>query len=105
ALRHRVHTRRCARGPSTRACTRCRLGRLRFFVLLLAWLTWLPVSGPLPHTSHLNAIGSPTAGNGGKYPPSTSCQVAATCLRPLSSRAWPAQARAASSEPSSPKPG
>src|SRR5205085_5883377 len=56
AFRQRVQTRRCVRRPSTMAWTRCRLGSVRFLVLLLAWLTWFPVSGPLPHTSHLNAI-------------------------------------------------
>src|SRR3954462_5796784 len=105
ALRQRVQTRRCARLPSTRACTRCRLGRVRFFVLLLAWLTWLPVSGPLPHTSHLKAIcvlcplsaksqvGDTMktwcplhGGNGPTYPRIPACQVAETCLRPLSSK-------------------
>src|SRR5207248_5483112 len=41
--------------PSTTARTRCRLGRVRFLVLLLAWDTWLPTRGPLPQISHLNA--------------------------------------------------
>src|SRR5712671_3570670 len=68
ALRQRVQTRTCARLPSTMACTLWRFGRLRFFVLLFAWLTWLPVSGPLPHRSHLNAIDSPTATGRRKIP-------------------------------------
>jgi hypothetical protein len=32
--------------------TFCRLGNQTFLVLLLAWLTLLPVTGFLPHTSH-----------------------------------------------------
>src|SRR5205814_10274793 len=52
----RVQPRRCLWEPSTSARTRWRFGSVRFLVLLLAWLTWLPTRGPLPQRSHLNAI-------------------------------------------------
>ncbi len=50
--RQRVQTRTRRTVPATRARTRWRLGRKRRRVLLLAWLTLLPVVGPLPQISH-----------------------------------------------------
>ncbi len=41
--RQRVHTRMRKADPFTSAFTRCRLGLKTRFVLLLAWLTLLPV--------------------------------------------------------------
>src|SRR5207237_4107331 len=107
ALRQRVQTRRRRCDPFTSARTRCRFGKLRFLVLLLAWDTWLPTRGPLPQRSHLNAIARPhsrkrNAGLCSKGPPR---QVALTVLRPERASACPAAARAARICPSSPKPG
>jgi hypothetical protein len=45
----RVQTRMRRTLPSTFARTRWRFGLKRRFVLLLAWLTLLPVEGRLPH--------------------------------------------------------
>jgi hypothetical protein len=42
--------------PLTLACTRCKFGRHRRLVRLLAWLTLLPTDGPLPQTSHSRAM-------------------------------------------------
>src|SRR5689334_22404163 len=46
----------CLFEPPTSARTLWRLGRVRFLVLLLAWDTWFPTRGPLPHRSHLKAM-------------------------------------------------
>lgn len=54
---HRVHTLTRRGAPSTIARTRCRLGYQRRFVLLLAWLTLCPKTGPLPQISHTRAMG------------------------------------------------
>ena len=56
-LRHRVQTRTRRGAPSTITRTVCRLGYHRRFVLLLAWLTLLPVAGPLVQTLQTRAIG------------------------------------------------
>ena len=53
---HSVQTLRCCGLPSTSARTRCRLGSHRRLVTLWAWLTLLPVIGPLPQISHRCAI-------------------------------------------------
>ena len=69
-LRHWVHTLIRLGAPSTRTRTVCRLGYQRRFVRLLAWLTLLPVTGPLAHTAQTRAISS-TLGilsNAGKPP-------------------------------------
>src|SRR3954454_14157149 len=55
-FRHCVHTRVRFGAPSTSTRTVCRFGYQRRFVRLLAWLTLLPVTGPLPHTVHTRAI-------------------------------------------------
>ena len=57
-FRHWVHTRTRLGDPSTRTRTVCRFGYHRRLVRLLAWLTLLPVTGPLAHTEHTRAIGS-----------------------------------------------
>ena len=57
-FRHCVHTRTRFGDPSTRTRTVCRFGYQRRLVRLLAWLTLLPVTGPLPHTVHTRAIRS-----------------------------------------------
>ncbi len=54
---HLVHTLMRRGAPSIIARTRCRLGYQRRFVLLLAWLTLCPKTGPLPQISHTRAIG------------------------------------------------
>src|SRR5690349_22378388 len=55
---HEVHT-RVRRTPSVVATrTVWRFGYQRRLVLLLAWLTLLPVTGPLPHTVQTRAIGA-----------------------------------------------
>src|SRR5690348_11873954 len=49
---------RVRRTPSLVATrTVCRLGYQRRLVLLFAWLTLLPVTGPLPHTVQTRALG------------------------------------------------
>jgi hypothetical protein len=57
-LRHWVQTRIRLGAPSTSTRTDCRLGYQRRLVLLLAWLTLLPVTGPLAHTAQTRAIRS-----------------------------------------------
>jgi hypothetical protein len=57
-LRHWVHTRIRFGAPSTRTRTVWRLGYQRRLLRLLAWLTLLPVTGPLAHTAHTRAISS-----------------------------------------------
>jgi hypothetical protein len=57
-LRHCVQTRIRLGDPSTSTRTVCRLGYHRRLVLLLAWLTLLPVTGPLAHTAQTRAISS-----------------------------------------------
>lgn len=57
-LRHCVQTRIRLGAPSTSTRTDCRLGYHRRLVLLLAWLTLLPVTGPLAHTAQTRAISS-----------------------------------------------
>ncbi len=53
----RVHTfMRTVFPPASTVLTRCRFGNQRRLVLLWAWLTLLPVAGPLPQISHLRAI-------------------------------------------------
>ena len=42
--------------PFVAILTRCRLGSQRRLFLLWAWLTWLPVTGPLPQISHFLAM-------------------------------------------------
>ena len=59
-LRHRVQTRTRRGAPSTMTRTVCRLGYHRRFVLFLAWLTLLPVTGPLVQTVQTRAIGYPS---------------------------------------------
>ena len=53
---HRVQTRVRLGAPSTMTRTVWRLGIQRRFRLLLAWLTWLPVAGPLPQMVQTRAI-------------------------------------------------
>ena len=55
-LRQRVQTRTRRGAPSTITRTVCRLGYHRRFVLLLAWLTLLPVAGPLVQTLQTRAM-------------------------------------------------
>ena len=51
ADRHRVHTRTCLLDPvPVEMWTRRRFGNQRLRVLLCAWLTLLPLTGPLLHT-------------------------------------------------------
>jgi hypothetical protein len=57
-FRHCVHTRTRFGAPSTSTRTVCRFGYQRRLVRLLAWLTLLPVVGPLPHTVQTRAISS-----------------------------------------------
>src|SRR5688572_10949367 len=57
-FKHWVQTRIRLGAPSTRTRTVCRLGYQRRLVRLLAWLTLLPVTGPLAHTAHTRAISS-----------------------------------------------
>src|ERR1700674_3630261 len=57
-LRHWAQTRIRLGAPSTSTRTVCRLGYQRRLVRLLAWLTLLPVTGPLAHTAHTRAISS-----------------------------------------------
>ena len=57
-FRHCVQTRTRLGAPSTSTRTVCRFGYQRRLVRLLAWLTLLPVTGPLPHTVHTRAISS-----------------------------------------------
>jgi hypothetical protein len=53
----RVHTRkRAVCPPSVTVLTFCRFGYQRRLVLLWAWLTLLPVTGPFPQISHLRAM-------------------------------------------------
>ena len=56
--------------PSTTVRTVCKFGYQRRFVRLLAWLTLLPVVGPLPHTVQTRAIldspGNAVTRNAGK---------------------------------------
>ena len=53
----RVHTRAWILLPPLVAIlTRCKFGSQRRLVLLWAWLTLLPVTGPLPHISHFFAM-------------------------------------------------
>ena len=54
--KQRVHIRMCRTAPSCKVRTRCRLGYHLLFVLLLAWLTLLPVWGRLPHIWQTLAI-------------------------------------------------
>ena len=53
---HRVHTRVRLGAPSTITRTVWRFGIQRRFRRLFAWLTWLPVEGPLPQTVQTRAI-------------------------------------------------
>ena len=53
---HWVHARTRLGLPFTRTRTVCKLGYQRRLVRLLAWLTLLPVIGPLPHTEQTRAI-------------------------------------------------
>ena len=53
---HRVQARMNRTVPPTLACTRCKLGRQRRLVRLLAWLTLLPTDELLPQTSHSRAM-------------------------------------------------
>jgi len=57
-FRHWVHTRIRFGAPSTRTRTVWRLGYQRRLLRLFAWLTLLPVTGPLAHTAHTRAISS-----------------------------------------------
>src|SRR3954447_5635749 len=57
-FRHCVQTRIRLGAPSTRTRTVCRLGYQRRLVRLLAWLTLLPVTGPLAHMAQTRAISS-----------------------------------------------
>ena len=57
-FRHWVQTRIRFGAPSTRTRTVCRFGYQRRLLRLLAWLTLLPVVGPLAHTAHTRAISS-----------------------------------------------
>src|SRR5215208_2034260 len=57
-LRHWVHTRIRFGAPSTKMRTVWRLGYQRRLLRLFAWLTLLPVTGPLAHTAHTRAISS-----------------------------------------------
>jgi hypothetical protein len=55
--RQRVQTLTCTELPPLAAIlTRCRLGSQRRRFLLWAWLTLLPVTGPLPQISHFFAM-------------------------------------------------
>lgn len=55
-FRQLVHTRRRRGMPSTRARTRCRLGKnRRLLCLLLKEMLW-PARGPLPQISHVFAM-------------------------------------------------
>ena len=57
--RHRVHTVRVVTSPEGNwARTENRLGSKRRLLLLLAWLTLLPLWGFLPHLSHILDMGS-----------------------------------------------
>src|SRR3954447_26860495 len=57
-FRHCVHTRIRLGPPSTSTRTVWRLGYQRRLLRLFAWLTLLPVTGPLAHTAHSRAISS-----------------------------------------------
>ncbi|OGP52642.1 MAG: hypothetical protein A2Y65_08335 [Deltaproteobacteria bacterium RBG_13_52_11] len=59
ALMHFVHTLSLATLPSRRTRTLWRFGSQTLLVLLLAWLTLLPLRGPLPHISQTLDIRSP----------------------------------------------
>src|SRR4051812_28093557 len=52
----RVHAINRCTLPSTSARTFCRFGNVRFLVLLLAWLTLLPMRGRFPQRSHFQAM-------------------------------------------------
>jgi hypothetical protein len=55
-LRQRVQTRTCFTEPSTVARTERRFGIERVFVLLFAWETLFPTSGPFPQMSQRRAM-------------------------------------------------
>jgi hypothetical protein len=57
-FKHWVHTRIRLGAPSTSTRTVWRLGYQRRLLRLFAWLTLLPVTGPLAHTAHTRAISS-----------------------------------------------
>src|SRR5439155_20934805 len=106
AFNQRLHTRTCIRRPPTTAWTRCRLVRVRFLVLLFAWLTWLPVSGPLPHTSHLKAIcpRSPEKSRKGTAEPTREFRLVKS-RRPACGRSAPGPERRRRAPPGSTLPG
>src|SRR5258705_3266026 len=72
---HDVHT-RVRRTPSVVATrTVCRLGYQRRLVLLFAWLTLFPVTGPLPHTLQTRAIGVSLGRTRGTEGQSKPCKI------------------------------
>ena len=89
-LRHWVHTRTRRGAPSTITRTVCRFGYQRRLRRLFAWLTWLPVVGPLSQTC--------------RYEPLALSLVYGTGLADSQQRLWPVPLRQQMRPPERPSP-